>query len=297
MKKLIPWGLMMLLGAAVSAQSDTPARSGDSGAAATNKTASARVDFAAELESATAKLKEKFASGKTNQADLDENLSAINALIVKYGKTGDREQVARLYLLDAHIYADGLGNLARAQSIWAHVVREFPGTIAARGAAASLAQVNAQLAAAPDPSIPEGLLVGQRFPVFNESSLSGAALNLAAYRGKVTLIDFWATWCGPCKAEMPNVIATYRQYHERGFEIIGVSLDQERGAVSRFTAANGMTWQQYFDGLGWKNKLAEKYGVDSIPMAYLLDRHGIIVGKSLRGPKLTEAVDQALVSK
>jgi thiol-disulfide isomerase/thioredoxin len=296
MKKLIPWGLMMLLGAAVSAQSDTPARSGDSGAAAA-KTASARVDFAAELESATAKLKEKFASGKTNQADLDENLSAINALIVKYGKTGDREQVARLYLLDAHIYADGLGNLVRARSIWAHVVREFPGTIAARGAAASLAQVNAQLAAAPDPSIPEGLLVGQRFPVFNESSFSGAPLNLAAYRGKVTLIDFWATWCGPCKAEMPNVIAAYRQYHERGFEIIGVSLDQERGAVSTFTAANGMTWQQYFDGLVWKNKLAEKYGVNSIPMAYLLDRHGIIVGKSLRGPKLTEAVEQALASK
>ncbi|HZI31648.1 MAG TPA: TlpA disulfide reductase family protein, partial [Candidatus Binatia bacterium] len=93
-----------------------------------------------------------------------------------------------------------------------------------------------------------------------------------------------------------NVIATYRKYHAQGFDIIGVSLDNNRDAVSRFTQAMSMPWQQYFDGKNWNNQLAKKYGVDSIPMDYLLDRHGIIVGKELRGKALGAAVQKALMS-
>lgn len=251
------------------------------------------VDFTADLAKVTADLKQKFESSSTGITNFDENLTAINALIVKHLKDGNREQVARLYLLDAHIYADGLTNTARAKAIWAKVVNDFPRTVAAQGAALSLAKLN-QTEATVDLSIPEGLEVGQRFPNFSEKDINGQPLSVAAYRGRVTLVDFWATWCGPCKAEMPNVIATFQKYHKSGFDIIGVSLDQEQKSVAAYTQATGMTWAQYFDGAGWDNKIAKQYGVNSIPMAYLLDRHGVIIAKGIRGSKLGLAVEKAL---
>ena len=253
-----------------------------------------KVDFAPELAAVTAQLKEKFDAGKTSEADLAENLATINGLIVKHVKDGNREQLARLYLLDAHIYAGGLTNTARARAIWAQVVREFPGTLAAQGAAISLAKLEAQAAADPGPNVPVGLEVGQRFPDFNATDIAGQPLSVAAHRGRVTMIDFWATWCGPCRQEMPNVIGTYNRYYAQGFDIIGVSLDDDRNAVAQFTQTQGMAWSQYFDGKGWDNKLATKYGVHSIPMDYLLDRHGIIIGKELRGEELGLAVAKAV---
>lgn len=253
------------------------------------------VDFSAELAQVTADLKQKFEGLPAAKTNFDANLQAINALILQHQKDGSREQLARLYLLAAHIYADGLTNTTRAVAIWSTVTRDFPGTVAAQGAAVSLAKAQAQQAEE-DAKIPEGLEVGQRFPSFKEQSISGASLSLFAYRGRVTLVDFWATWCGPCRQEMPNVIATYQTFHAKGFEIIGVSLDEDRNSVLAFTQANGMNWAQYFDGKGWQNKLATQYGVASIPMAYLLDQHGVIIGKRLRGQALSVAVAKALAN-
>ena len=248
------------------------------------------VDFGQDLARVTADLKQKFDEPTHN---FDDNLKAINALIVQHLKDGNREQLARLYLLDAHIYADGLTNKARARAIWTKVVQDFPATLAAKGASLSLAKLNAD-AATVDLSIPEGLEVGQRFPAFNETDVLGNSLSVAAYRGRVTMIDFWATWCGPCKAEMPNVIATYQKYHAQGFDIIGVSLDDDRNKLLAFTQQNGMPWAQYFDGLGWENKLAKLYGVQSIPMSYLLNQHGVIVAKEVRGQNLPTTVAMML---
>ena len=108
------------------------------------------------------------------------------------------------------------------------------------------------------------------------------------------LIEFWATWCPPCRAEIPNVVATYKKYHDQGFEIIGISLDEDRANFTEFIRAMGMTWPQFFDGQGWQNKLAVKYGVERTPATYLLDRNGKIIGKNLRGEALTAAVATAL---
>ena len=262
--------------------------------AAAAKAPASKVDFAPELQAVTAQLKQKFDAGKTAEVDLAENLQAINALIAQHVKDGNREQLARLYLLDAHIYADALNDKTKARAIWTQVARDFQGTAAAQGASLSLAKLNAEIAAEPDPKIPEGLAVGQKFPGFNETDLAGRPLSVSAYRGRVTMIDFWATWCPPCRAEMPNVVATYQKHHAQGFDIIGVSLDDNREALVNFLPAHGMAWPQYFDGQGWDNKLAKKYGVHSIPMDYLLDRHGIIIGKELRGEDLGEAVTKAL---
>jgi len=141
------------------------------------------------------------------------------------------------------------------------------------------------------------LKIGTQFPDFSEKDVTGQPLSIANYKGKVVMIDFWATWCGPCRGEIPNVVATYQKYHDKGFEIIGVSLDQDRQKLLDFTKENGMTWQQFFDGQGWNNKLAVKYGIESIPMTFLLDGNGKIIGKDLRGPELTDAVAGAVAGK
>jgi len=149
----------------------------------------------------------------------------------------------------------------------------------------------------PEANVAEGLEPGQRFPGFSVSDVSGNPLSSGGYQGKVVLIDFWATWCGPCRQELPNVISLYKQYHGQGFDVIGISLDEDRNALTTFTRQMGMDWPQYFDGKGWNNQLSTKYGVDSIPMTYLLNRQGVIIGKRLRGAGLATAVEQALAEK
>lgn len=255
------------------------------------------VDIAADLDRVTADLKEKFEAGKTNAADLKENQDAITALITKHRLDGKRDQVARLYLLNAHIYADALDESPKARAIWMYVAKNYYGTPAASGAAISISRLDAKYAAGGPANVAEGLEIGQRFPGFNEVDANGQSLNLAAHKGRVTMIDFWATWCPPCRGEMPNVIATYQKYNAEGFDIVGVSLDDDRDALVAFLQSHGMIWQQYFDGQGWDNKLAKQYGVHSIPMDYLLDRHGIIIGKELRGDDLPAAVAKALEAK
>jgi thiol-disulfide isomerase/thioredoxin len=148
----------------------------------------------------------------------------------------------------------------------------------------------------PEPNVPEGLEIGQKFPGFQENDIRGASLSVDNYRGKITLIDFWATWCGPCMGEMPNVVATYQKYHHAGFEIVGVSLDADRNALINVTQNSGMTWQEYFDGRGWQNKLSTRYQIESIPANFLLDRHGVIIAKDLRGESLGTTVEKALAA-
>lgn len=136
---------------------------------------------------------------------------------------------------------------------------------------------------------------GDVAPDFTATDRSGKKISLASLRGKVVLLDFWATWCGPCVQELPNVIAAYEKHHSAGFEIVGISLDDDAEALATFLKNQpGMTWPQIFDGKGWSSEVAQLYGIEAIPHAVLLDKQGTIYRTALRGPALDAAIAELL---
>ena len=106
------------------------------------------------------------------------------------------------------------------------------------------------------------------------TALDGRDLDLAGLKGKVVLVEFWSTTCGPCVAELPMVKATYEKFHEHGFEVVAISLDDKESALRRFIKEKELPWPQHFDGKGWENKFALQYGIFSIPTMWLVDKRG-----------------------
>ncbi|MDD2710856.1 MAG: TlpA disulfide reductase family protein [Verrucomicrobiae bacterium] len=125
------------------------------------------------------------------------------------------------------------------------------------------------------------------------TAIDGQFIDLENYRGKVVLIDFWATWCGPCVREIPHVLDAFQKHHSKGLEIIGISLDKDREKLLAFLKEKGMTWPQYFDGKGWNNEISSKHGIDSIPTMWLIDKEGRLISKNVRG-NLNRDIEQAL---
>jgi thiol-disulfide isomerase/thioredoxin len=137
---------------------------------------------------------------------------------------------------------------------------------------------------------------GKAFPDFpaGAKTTDGKDLTLERFKGKVLLVDFWATWCPPCRAEIPNLVAAYNKYHDKGFEIIGISFDESREKFDEYLKENKLTWPQYFDGLGWQNKIGPTYGIQSIPTMYLLDKEGKVISNDLRNGKLEKHLEEIL---
>lgn len=130
--------------------------------------------------------------------------------------------------------------------------------------------------------------MGSKAPEFTQLDRNNKPVTLSSFKGKYVLVDFWASWCMPCRAENPNVVKAYNKYKDKGFTVLGVSLDAQSGrnAWLKAIASDGLTWTQVSDLKGWKNEAADAYGVSSIPQNFLIDPNGIVIGKNLRGDEL-----------
>ncbi len=145
-----------------------------------------------------------------------------------------------------------------------------------------------------DPRYDASLRVGAMPIELKATDLEGKPISFDDYKGKVVLVDFWATWCPPCREEMPNVIATYNKYHDKGFDIIGISLDNSKDALDKYIADNKMPWRQVFDGKGWDSAAGKTFSVQAIPFAMIIGRDGKIAALNARGEALEKAVVKAL---
>ncbi|MGB1313128.1 redoxin domain-containing protein [Bizionia paragorgiae] len=145
-------------------------------------------------------------------------------------------------------------------------------------------------------SKPGAINVGNKAPNFSGFTPEGEAMTLSDIKAKVTVIDFWASWCRPCRVENPNVVKMYNKYNSKGLEIIGVSLDKasQKDRWIKAIADDKLTWPQVSNLEGWKEPIAVQYGVRSIPATVILDENGVIVAKNLRGQQLEDKVAELL---
>ena len=244
------------------------------------------------LTNLIARINAKIEDGKTTEKDLAPELKEFEELLAKQkANKAEAEQGAQILFMEAMLYLQVLDNPDKGKELVQRLKRDYPKTKPAEHADEVLANIDKQLAAK---KAQADLVEGKTFPDFTVTDTSGKPLSIANYKGKVVLLDFWATWCGPCVQELPNVVKTYDKYHSQGFEVIGISLDRDRQKLAGFTKEKKMPWPQYFDGLVWENKLAVKYGINGIPATFLLDGQGKIIAKDLRGEALEQAVAKAL---
>jgi peroxiredoxin len=150
------------------------------------------------------------------------------------------------------------------------------------------AQAEAKLAA-------ESVAVGKPAPDIDLKDPSGKNIKLSSLKGKVVLLDFWASWCGPCRMEMPNVVAAYKRFKDKGFTVYSVSLDSDPGAWKNAIKGLNMVWENHVSDLKkWNSEAAVRYGIQGIPAAFLIDRDGTIVATNLRGEALDQKLEEVL---
>lgn len=140
----------------------------------------------------------------------------------------------------------------------------------------------------------QGPDVGAAAPEIALPSPDGSTVKLSAMRGKYVLVDFWASWCPPCRAENPNIVAAYQQYKNKNFDILGVSLDDDKDAWQKAITKDNLTWHHVSDLKRWESAPARVYNVQSIPTNFLVDPNGVIIARDLRGPALQQKLSELL---
>lgn len=244
----------------------------------------------AELKALVGRINDKLQGSPKSEEELAPELEEFDKLLASF-KEGEEDAAAQATLMKGMLYIQVFQQPGKGAEIIKSLKTKYPTSKEAGAADKILASIDETLAAQ---KIQASLAPGAEFPNFEVTDLDGKPLSIAGLKGKVVLIDFWATWCDPFVQELPTILAAYEKYHDQGFEIVGISLDQDKEALTKFIAEHEMTWPQFFDGKGWQNELAKKYGIRSVPASYLLDKDGKIIASGLRGEGLIEAVGKAV---
>lgn len=238
---------------------------------------------------------------------IDRWEAVLNEILVVFENELVQKPDSSVFNGIAHIH-EAMGNIEAAQAVFNNLKPFYEKRLAEdpndRTTLSSLANIHSKLGnsdLAREYRIkanPTLAWEGQILPDFSYTvDLEGKPISLADYRGKVVLIDFWATWCPPCLAEIPNIKAVYEKYHDEGFEVIGISFDMEEAALRRFVKENELPWRQIFDGKGRESTLKKQYGIGPIPAPFLLDREGKVISINARGKRLGELVAAEIARK
>ena len=144
------------------------------------------------------------------------------------------------------------------------------------------------------PEDPAYSLLGKLAPNLTMPDLNGKAVSISSFKGKFLLVDFWASWCGPCRQENPNVVAAYNRFKTKNFTILGVSLDQDKDAWQAAIAKDNLTWNHMSDLKQWQSAAVQTYGFEGIPFNVLIDPTGKIIASGLRGEQLEKKLEEVL---
>ena len=213
----------------------------------------------------------------------------METLVKDSAKAAKSPLVAMFYVTNVQIDKFPKENLAVVQRL----EKEMPTSSYTKDFREIYDNYSKQLAQQQDASkqVAENVAIGKPAPDIDLKNPEGKNIKLSSLKGKVVLLDFWASWCGPCRMEMPNVVAAYKKYKDKGFTVYSVSLDKDATAWKNAIGTLGMTWENHVSDLKWwQSEVVPRYGIQGIPAAYLLDRNGIIIAANLRG----EALDQKI---
>lgn len=215
---------------------------------------------------------------KKMEPQFDELEARKKQILVDYLKNNSNSPIG-LYILNK--YADYDINLVEIEPMFNKLGKHLRNTPSGKEFAAGLEKA-------------KRTAVGQPAMDFDQPDKDGKNVTLASYKGKYVLIGFWASWCGPCRAENPNVLKAYSRFREKGFDVVSISLDEKKEKWLAAIQADNLAWTQLSDLKGWRNAVAEKYGIKAIPQNLLIDPNGNIIAKNLRGDALERKLEEVL---
>lgn len=236
------------------------------------------VRFNAEFTKITEKVKEK---GNITADDIADELKEMDSILA-HDVDKRNDAAAALYLIRARVCVELLEDYPTGLAMLKQVKVDFPKAYAQAQVGRIVAGVEEKM------SYDYTLYIGKPFPTFSEKDITGKPVSTAKLKGKVVLVSFWASFSNQCIADLTPQLALYEKYHGKGFEIIGISADEDRNDLKALLARKNIPWPQYCDGRGWKGSIVRQYGVSTVPYTVLLDRDGKVIAKNLKAPALEQ---------